>query len=67
MFCDGRLPSVGIDDLVSAVLTLPKITHPEFVGRLLCGLPTHPCHFEELKPVLLRPHLAITLHANEHG
>jgi len=66
MFGNGSLASVGIDDLLTAVLTLPEITLPQFVGRLLGGLPVHPCHFEELKSVLLRPHLAITLHAHEH-
>src|SRR5208282_3655336 len=66
MLGNGSLSSIGINDLVSAVLALPQITTPEFVGRLLGGLPIHPCHFEELKSVLLRPHLAITLHADEH-
>ena len=66
MFSNGNLASVGIDNLLTAVLTLPEIPHPQFVGRLFGGLPVHPCHFEELKSVLLRPHLAITLHAYEH-
>jgi hypothetical protein len=66
VFSNWSLASVGIDDLLTAVLTLPEITTPQLKGRLVFGSPVQPRHFEELESVLLWPHLAITLHAHEH-